>query len=98
MMSDFIVVREGTWMYDGHIPTGVRIVSCSIRYGSSDWQDPPDQHEDQSVPGFDVQWASPTKPHDYGNYASAVFPTLSDAVTHVERALWAAATLKWADK
>ncbi|CAN7437973.1 hypothetical protein LJR066_002706 [Acidovorax sp. LjRoot66] len=97
-MSDFIAVREGTWMYDGHIPTGVRIVSCSIRYGSSDWQDPPDQHEDQSVPGFDVQWALPSKPHDYGNYASAVFPTLSDAVTHVERALWAAATLKWADK
>lgn len=96
-MSDFTVVKEGTWLYDGTVPTGVRIVSCSIRYGSGDCQDPPEVRADQAVPGFDVQWASPTKPHDYDNYASAVFPTLSDAVAHAERAVWAATTLNWAD-
>ena len=96
-MSDFIVVREGTWLYDGRVPTGVRIVSCSIRYGSRDCLDPSEVQEDQTVPGFDVQWASPTKPRDYGNYASAVFPTFLEAVAHAERAIWASATLRWAD-
>ena len=96
-MSDFIVVREGTWLYDGRVPTGVRIVSCSIRYGSGDCLDPSEVQEDPTVPGFDVQWASPTKPRDYGNYASAVFPTFLEAVAHAERAIWASATLRWAD-
>ena len=96
-MNDFTVVKEGTWLYDGSVPTGVRIVSCSIRYGSGDWQDPPELQEDHVVPGFDVQWASPTTPRDYGENPSAVFPSLRDAVAHAERAEWAASTLKWVE-
>ena len=89
------VVKEGTWLYDGTVPTGVRIVSCSIRYGSGDWEDPPETQEDQTVPGFDVQWASPTTPRDFWKYPSAVFPTLQDAIAHAEQAAWASSTLKW---
>ncbi|WP_153064268.1 hypothetical protein [Acidovorax sp. ST3] len=94
-MSDFTVVKEGTWLYDGTVPTGVRIVSCSIRYGSGDWKDPQEIQEDQKVPGFDVQWASPTTPRDFWEYQSAVFPTLQDAIAHAEQAAWASSTLKW---
>ena len=94
-MSDFTVVKEGTWLYDGTVPTGVRIVSCSIRYGSGDWEDPLEIQEDQTVPGFDVQWATPTTPHDFWKYPSAKFPTLQDAIDHAEQAAWASSTLKW---
>lgn len=94
-MSDFTVVKEGTWLYDGTVPTGVRIVSCSIRYGSGDWADSPDIREDLAAPGFDVQWASATTPRDYGNLASAVFSSLQEAVGYVETSAWAAPTLKW---
>lgn len=94
-MSDFTVVKEGTWLYESTVPAGVRIVSCSIRYGSGDWEDPPDIREDLAAPGFDVQWASATTPRDYGEFASAVFSSLQDAVAYVELAPWAASTLKW---
>lgn len=94
-MSDFTVVKKGTWLYDGTVPTGVRIVSCSVRYGSSDRADPPEIQGDQTVSGFDVQWASPTKPHDFWKYPSVVFLTLQDAIIHAEQAAWASSTLKW---
>lgn len=94
-MSDFTVVKEGTWLYDGNVPTGVRIVSCPVRYGTGDWQDPLDIREDLAEPGFDVQWASATTPRDYGNFASAVFSSLQEAVAYVETSAWAASTLKW---
>ena len=96
-MNDFTVVKEGTWLYDGSVLTGVRIVGCSIRHGSADWQDRPEVQEDQAMPGFDVQWASPTAPSDYGVHPSSRFPTLHDAVAHAERAEWAASTLKWVE-
>lgn len=96
-MSDFTILREGTWLYCGRVLTGVRIVSCSVRYGSGDLQDTVEVREDRMVLGFDVQWASPTTPHDYGNDASAVFSTLADAMAYAERAEWVAATLKWTE-
>lgn len=94
-MSDFTVVKEGTWLYDGTVPTGVRIVRCPVRYGTGDWEDPPDIREDLAEPGFDVQWASATTPRDYGNFASARYSSLQEAVAHVETSAWAASTLKW---
>lgn len=94
-MSDFTVVKEGTWLYDGTVPTGVRIVSCYIRCGSSDWEAPPEIEEDQTIPGFDVQWASPAAPRDFGRFPSAVFSTLQDAIAHAEEAAWTSPTLKW---
>ena len=94
-MSDIAVVREGTWLYDGTLPTGVRIVSSPIRYGSGDYEDPPDVRDDYQIAGFDVQWASPTTPRLYSEFASARFSTLQEAIAHVEKAAWASATLEW---
>lgn len=94
-MSDLAVVLEGTWLYDGQVPTGVRIVSCTVRYGTCDWQDPPEIRDDQFVAGFDVQWATPTTPRLYSDFPSANFSTLKDAVANVESAAWAIGTLKW---
>lgn len=94
-MSDVAVVQEGTWLYDGQVPTGVRIVSWPIRYGSGDWEDPPEIRDDYEIAGFDVQWASPTTPRLYSGFASVRFSTLQEAISHVERAAWASATLEW---
>ena len=96
-MSDFTIEKEGTWLYDDFVPTGVRIVSCSIRNGTGDREGPPDIREDLEVPGFDVQWTSATTPRVFGDFASAVFPSLRDAVADVGLAPWAASTLRWDD-
>jgi hypothetical protein len=89
------IAREGTWLYDGQIPTGVRVVQCNVRYGTGDRQDPPEICNDSLVAGFDVQWASPVSPSTYPVHASAVFPTLAEAVAYAEGTAWAAGSLKW---
>lgn len=89
------IVQEGAWLYDGQVPTGVRVVHCNVRYGTGDWQDPPEIRNDVSGAGFDVQWASPTSPSTYSAHASAVFPTLADAIAYAEGTAWVAGTLKW---
>jgi hypothetical protein len=50
------IVRQGTWLYDGKIPVGVRIRATSTRYGSGDDADPPDIRHDQPRAGFSVEW------------------------------------------
>ena len=92
------IVQEGTWLYDGQVSTGVRVVHCNIRYGTGDWQDPPEIRNDFSVAGFDVQWASPTSPSTYSAHASAVFLTLADAIAYAEGTAWVAGTLKWSQR
>lgn len=94
-MSDLAIIKEGTWLYDGQIPTGVRIVSCSMRWGTGDWEDPPEIRENLKVDGFGVQWASPTSPVEYSDQASASFATLEAAIEHVESVAWTKGSLKW---
>lgn len=95
LMNAYVISREGTWLYDGQIPTGVRVVACATRWGSGDDEDPPDIRDDVDVPGFDVLWATPTSPFEFSSYASAVFLTLEEAIAHVEDAAWTQGTLKW---
>ncbi|OOG42815.1 hypothetical protein [Polaromonas sp. A23] len=94
-MNDIAIIKEGTWLYDGQISTGVRIVSCSIRWGTGDWEDLPEVCNDLKVAGFDVQWASPTSPVDYANRESANFATLKAAIEYAESVAWTKGTLKW---
>ena len=98
-LSDFRQHYPGvTFSFCRHLDRGEtqpHDIDASIRYGSGDWEDPPEIQEDQTVPGFDVQWALPTTPRDFGKYPSAVFPTLQDAITYAEQAAWASSTLKW---
>lgn len=89
------IAREGTWLYDGQVPTGVRVAHCNVRYGTGDCQDPPEIRNDSLVAGFDLQWTSPTSPSTYSAHASAVFPTLAEAVAFAEGTAWAAGSLKW---
>jgi hypothetical protein len=97
-MSDFSVIKEGTWLYDRQILTGVRIVSCSMRWGTGDSEDPPEIRDDLKVAGFDVQWASPTSPEEYPSHASTCFATLEAAVEYAEGVAWTKGTLKWASQ
>ncbi len=55
-------VVEGTWLYAGSIPSRIVIVRRDIRYGTGDYEDPPEVAEDQEVETFEVLYASPTDP------------------------------------
>jgi|LakMenEpi03Aug12_release.lakeMendotaPanAssembly.Ray.scaffolds.fasta_scaffold188535_2 hypothetical protein len=50
------VVREGTWLYAGSVPTAVRIRTAFVRYGTGDYEDSPDVRDDAERPGFSIEW------------------------------------------
>lgn len=40
------VVKKGTFLYDGTVECDLRIVYSKIRYGSGDYEDPPELEND----------------------------------------------------
>lgn len=52
-------VAVGTWLYDGHVPTGVKIVRQPFRRGSGDHEDPIHIRDGSADPCFVPWWQSP---------------------------------------
>jgi len=50
------IARRGEWRYGGEVWAGVRIRVTTTRFGSGDYEDPPEIREDQAVAGFSVEW------------------------------------------
>jgi hypothetical protein len=50
------VVREGRWLYAGSVALAVRIRESDTRFGSGDYEDPPDVREDRSERCYYVDW------------------------------------------
>ena len=60
------VLKVGYWFYDGTIRCRVEIQFSDIRFGSGDYEDPPEWRDDQPGKWFVVSCASPTKPDKPG--------------------------------
>ena len=46
MKFDGQVLRQGTWLYANEVVCDIRIVRHDWRYGTADYEDPPDVRED----------------------------------------------------
>ena len=79
------VVKTGTFLYDDIVLCDVRIVYSTIRYGSDDWEDPPELAEDQHGDFFGVQWGSTT--------ARGIFNAGSGGGTCISEAIAAAESM-----
>lgn len=84
MMRTSAVVREGSWLYDGTVPTRVRICRSPTWFGSGDHEDPPEEREDRDAECFYVEWEPAGS--GTGGAGSGPFGTLLDAEEHVARA------------
>jgi hypothetical protein len=85
------VVREGRWRYAGTIESAVRIRESDTRFGSGDYEDPPDVREDRAERCYYVDWIGAGT-----NLSSAVsgpFDTLAAAETSA--AEQSGGTLSW---
>ncbi len=56
-----IVVMEGTFLYDGKVECDLRIVRSAVRYGSGDYEDPPEIADDTEKTTFYIQFGSTTQ-------------------------------------
>jgi len=77
------VVRTGSFLYAGTVPTEVRIVRKEVTPGSGDLADPPEVRGDRQAPCFVIQWGSPGEP-GLSRAASGPHATLEEAVRAAE--------------
>jgi hypothetical protein len=78
------VIQEGFWLYDGSVPTPVRIVSQPFWFGSGDNEDPEEIREDRPIPCFAIEWGASGQ-HEFRAVTRTInFLTPEEAATHVE--------------
>ncbi|MCX5580480.1 hypothetical protein [Kaistia terrae] len=51
-------IRRGSFLYDGFHPTEVRIVLSPTRYGTGDYEDPPEISDDVQIATYYVEYGS----------------------------------------
>lgn len=88
------VVRTGTFLYDGAVICDLRIVRSPIRYGSGDWEDPPEIANDQELETFYVQYGSSTERGRF-NAGGGGHDTLRDAMQATQAAPGIGPTVQW---
>jgi hypothetical protein len=90
------VVQVGTFLYDGEVVCDIRIVISPIRFGTGDHEDPPEVSDDAVQDTFYIQYGSTTSRGAF-NAGGGGFPTLADAVAHVEAMPGFGSTVRWAE-
>jgi hypothetical protein len=90
------VVKTGTFLYAGEVLCDIRIVKAAYRYGSGDFQDPSDLHEDLEEVSYYIEYGSTTTRGVY-NSGGGAFPSLEEAVQVAENAPGIGQTVRWLD-
>ena len=80
------VVKSGTFLYVGEVRCDVRIVYSPTRYGSGDHADAEEFANDQKMDSYYVEYGSTTQRNVFTS-GGGWFPSLSEAVHHVEQAV-----------
>lgn len=91
-MNDWIIIKQGTWLYAGEVVCDIRILKHGWFYGSGDYEDEEGVREDRPGEYYYIEYSAAGErgvyrgPH--GGYAS------------LEEALWEAAvsthqTVRW---
>ena len=88
------VVRAGTFLDDGQVVCDLRIVLSPVRFGTGDYEDPPEVSDDVDQDTFYIQYGSTTSRGVF-NAGGGGFPTLSAAVAHVESMPGFGNTVRW---
>jgi hypothetical protein len=85
-----IAIAEGTWLYDGTVPTKVRVLQSDVAFGTGDYEDEPEYAEDRPGRCFYIQW----EPAGGGSGGSITgpFSTLDEAKAHVQKT---AGSVQW---
>lgn len=78
-MKDGAVVRTGTFLYDGQVECDIRIVFRRIRYGSGDYEDPPELQNDIEQDTYYIEYGSTTERGVF-NAGGGGYPSLNAAM------------------
>jgi hypothetical protein len=84
IFEDKDIVATGTALYDGKVPYPVVIHRSPVRYGSGDYEDPPEWRDDIEGEWYYVSYRSPAEPERFGA-GGGCFASIAEAKAHVER-------------
>jgi hypothetical protein len=89
-----IVIKQGTFRYADTVVCDIRIIKTDVRYGTGDYEDPPEIADDVEGEFYDVEFGSTTQ---RGSYPSTIrgFLSLDEAVHAAEQAPGIGATICW---
>ena len=88
------VVKKGTFLYDGTVECDLRIVYSKIRYGSGDYEDPPELENDLIQDTFYLEYGSTTQRGVY-NAGGGGFQSIEEAMKQAESTVGFGHTVKW---
>jgi hypothetical protein len=88
------LVQEGTALYAGEVPYRVAIYRSPVRYGSGDYEDPPELRDDIKGEWYYISYAPPVEPQRF-SAGGGCFGTPQEAKAHVER--MTNGTVEWDD-
>ncbi len=91
---DEAVVKEGSFLYDGKVECDVRIVRSPVRYGSGDYEDPPDIQNDLKRETFYIEYGSTTQRGVF-TAGGGGFASLAEAMAYAQAAPGIESTLRW---
>jgi hypothetical protein len=94
LSSADLVVKTGTFLYDGAVICDLRIVRRPIRFGTGDDEDPPEIRDDLVQDTFYVEYGSTTQRGVF-NSGGGAHPTLLTAIAHAEAAPGIGKTIAW---
>jgi hypothetical protein len=91
------IERFGTFLYAGSVECDIRVVRSSTRFGSGDYEDPPDLRDDVEIETFYIEYGSTT---DRGvfNAGGGAYSSLAEAIAAAEASLGPSARLRWANE
>jgi hypothetical protein len=93
-LMDEQVVKEGIFLYAGEVECDIKIVRSPIRYGSGDYEDPPEIQYDIACETFYI-WFGSTTERGVFNSVGGGYPSLKAAMTAAEDSLGIGPTLRW---
>lgn len=88
------VVARGTFLYDDTVECDICIVYSPTRYGSGDYEDPPEISDDIEVDTYYLWFGSTTERNRF-NAGGGKFSTLQEAKKDAECRPGFGATVKW---
>jgi hypothetical protein len=91
-----LVVKNGTFLYDGTVTCDVRIILSQVRHGSGDLEDPPELADDKEGEFFYVQYGSTTE-RGHFNASGGGGATMEEAIAVAESASGIGKTVQWFD-
>jgi len=91
-MTPMEIIRCGYFLYDGFHPTELRIVRSPIRYGTGDYEDPPEICNDIEVETYYIEYGSTYEKGVFvargGSFDSATEAELGAAAAVGESLVW----------